>query len=70
MEMQSENVAEKTFGLFGLLSLGLHWDPSGLINRAPSKGSAQNHHKLGLHHFSPKPTMRQENKLATPNYLL
>lgn len=53
MEMQSENVAEKTFGLFGLLSLGLHWDPSGLINRAPSKGSAQNHHKLGLHHFTP-----------------
>lgn len=43
MEMQLENVAEKIFvGPFGLLPLGLHWDPSGLVNRVPNKGSA--HH--------------------------
>ena len=70
MEMQPENVAGKTFvGSFGLLPLGLRWDPSGLGNRVPNKGSAHHHHKLGLHHFSPKPIMRQGNKLETPNYL-
>lgn len=61
----------KTFvGSFGLLLLRLVWDPSGLVNRVPSKGSAHHHHKLGLHHFNPKPTMTQENKPETPNCLL